>query len=578
MSDGRDRTADGSGLVLACILAALLALALLVWLWGAIAGVLFGSGSASLNGAQVARVLANLPRHLADPRLAWPSSARRSLPGAFGFYASLAMLLALVFLLGIAALRGRRHGQSPRRRERAATWARNAELSSLRSAPRWKQPRRGPAAPAVGRMALGWNGSRLLRAEERHALVVFGPPQSGKSAGLAVGALLEWEGPAIASSIKSDLLQATIARRRKLGRVFVFDPFSLSGEATNTWTPLRGATTFDGALEVAHRLASAGEVDQRSVESGDFWAVAAEQRLAPLLFAAACTGKGITAVVRWAYGQGGHELLDTLQNLIRAADSEAQRRDAQGAYDAAAAFAAQPERTRGSIEGTVQALLRVYRSTRVQRSAASSDITPAGLLGGNNTLYLVGDAKASRLLRPIFLGLLGELIDHAYGEANRNGGRLNTPLLLCLDELGNVAPVPNLAEIASTAPSHNIQLVSVFHDIAQSRARYGRHAETVINSHRARMLLPGLADLETLRYFSGLVGDQLVREKSRTTGPGYETRSENPARRPLAPPEQLRQLPDGHALLVYGRLPPAIIRLRMWFEDRRLRELAAADP
>jgi type IV secretion system protein VirD4 len=425
-------------------------------------------------------------------------------------------------------------------------------------------------------MALGWKGRHLLRAEERHALVVFGPPQSGKSAGLAVGALLEWEGPAIASSIKTDLLQATVARRRTLGRVFVFDPFGLGGEPTNTWSPLRGAATFDGALEVAHRLASAGEIDQRSVESGEFWTVAAEQRLAPLLYAAACTGRQVSALVRWAYGQGGHELLDTLQDLVRGAESEPRRQDAQAAYDAAAAFAAQPERTRGSIEGTVQALLRVYRSGRVQRSAASSDITPADCLEGNSTLYLVGDAKASRLLRPIFLALLGELIDHAYSEANLNGGRLQTPLLLCLDELGNVAPVPNLAEIASTAPSHNIQLVSVFHDIAQSRARYGRHAETVINSHRARMLLPGLADLDTLRYFSGLLGDQVVRDKTRTTGQGYQTHSESVGRRPLAPPEQLRQLPDGHALLVYGRLPPATIRLRMWFEDRRLRDLAAA--
>src|SRR5579871_4669592 len=126
----------------------------------------------------------------------------------------------------------------------------------------------------------------------------------------------------------------------------------------------------------------------------------------------------------------------------------------------------------------------------------------------------------------------------------------------CLDELGNVAPVPNLAEIASTAPSHNIQLVSVFHDIAQARSRYGRQAETVINSHRARMLLPGVADLDTLRYFSSLIGEHVANEETRTTGPGYQTRSQNPVRRPLAAPEQLRQLPDGHALLLYGRLPP----------------------
>lgn len=573
MPNGRERGPDRSGQLLPVALGVLLALAVFVGVWGATAGAVFGAGVPPLSSAVLAHVLTALPHHLADPRLAWPSSGRASLPGRFGFYASLLLLSTMVCLCAAVVMRWRGHGQAQRGAQEGAKWARRPDLAALRHSARWKSLRPRQVASAQGRMALGWSGRHLLRAEERHALVVFGPPQSGKSAGLAVGALLEWEGPAIASSIKTDLLQATIVRRRTLGRVFVFDPFGLSGEPTDTWTPLRGATSFDGALEVAHRLASAGEIDQRSVESGEFWTVAAEQRLAPLLYAAAGTGRGVAALVRWAYGQGGHELLDALQDLVRA-EPEVRRRDAQAAYDAAAAFAAQPERTRGSIEGTVQALLRVYRSGRVQRSAASSDITPADLLDGNNTLYVVGDAKASRLLRPIFLALLGELIDHAYSEANLSGGRLRTPLLLCLDELGNVAPVPNLAEIASTAPSHNIQLVSVFHDIAQSRVRYGRHAETVINSHRARMLLPGLADLETLRYFSGLVGDELARDQTRTTGPGYETRSENPARRPLAPPEQLRQLPDGHALLVYGRLPPATIRLRMWFEDRRLRKLA----
>jgi type IV secretion system protein VirD4 len=259
-------------------------------------------------------------------------------------------------------------------------------------------------------MALGWNGRQLLRAEERHALVVFGAPQSGKSAGLAVGALLEWDGPAIASSIKTDLLQATVARRRRLGRVFVFDPFGLGGESTNTWSPLRGATTFDGALEVVHRLASAGEIDHgpRGVLDGG-GRVAAPA----LLYAATCTGKAMPALVGGHTDEGVTSSSTRWRASSRSAVSEAQRHDGEAAYDAAAAFAAQPERTRGSIEGTVQALLRAYRWGRVQRSAASSDITPAGLLDGNTTLYFVGDTKASRLLRPIFLALLGELIDHA---------------------------------------------------------------------------------------------------------------------------------------------------------------------
>ena len=198
---------------------------------------------------------------------------------------------------------------------------------------------------------------------------------------------------------------------------------------------------------------------------------------------------------------------------------------------------------------------------------------PRHAAGRAHTLYLIGDAKASKLLRPIFLALLSEIVDRAYERATLAGGRLELPLLLCLDEAGNVAPLPNLAEIASTAPSHNIQLVSIFHDLAQARSRYGRQAETVVNSHRARMLLPGVADLDTLRYFSDLVGEEEVRETTRTTGAGSGggTRTSSRRRRPLLAAEALRQLPDRHALLLYGRLAPAEIALRMWFADRRLR-------
>ena len=39
------------------------------------------------------------------------------------------------------------------------------------------------------------------------------------------------------------------------------------------------------------------------------------------------------------------------------------------------------------------------------------------------------------------------------------------------------------------------------------------------------------------------------------------------------PLEALRQLKPGEAVLLYGHLPPARVRLRPWFADRRLRKL-----
>jgi type IV secretion system protein VirD4 len=556
------RTTGLSDAAMLALIGGMVALAGAVWLWGGLAGVMFGGGWPHVGAGQVPAVMVHLPARLSDPAAAWPRAARAQLPGATGFYAALPVLAALTAALVAGAARAGLLTWVGRG-SAGARWARAGELRALHGRAR------------TGRLALGRCYGRLLYAEQRHALVAFGPPQSGKSAGLAVPALLEWDGPAVASSIKTDLLASTVSRRRALGPVFVFDPFELSGTDGQTWSPLRGASSWDGALEVAWRLAAAGELDQRGVEGGDFWAIAAEQRLAPLLFTAACSDAGMAAVVRWAYGQGSRELYEALSQLTGSARDEAELEGAHAAYDAVRAFEAQADRTRSSIEATAQGLLRAYRFARVLQSARSSDITPDALLDERATLYLIGDAKASKLLRPIFLALLSEIVDRAYERATLAGGRLELPLLLCLDEAGNVAPLPNLAEIASTAPSHNIQLVSIFHDLAQARSRYGKQAETVVNSHRARMLLPGVADLDTLRYFSGLAGEEETRETTRTLDARGGSRTIGVRRRPLVAPEALRQLDPGHALLLYGRIPPARVRLRMWFEDRRLRRLAA---
>ncbi|HEY2440362.1 MAG TPA: type IV secretory system conjugative DNA transfer family protein [Solirubrobacteraceae bacterium] len=568
--NARHPTAVSDGAVLAIV-----ALAVTVeggiWLWGGVAGAVFGRGWPAVSSSGVLTVITHLPRALADPAQAWPRGARRLLPGTAGVYAALALVVAAATAVASLAVRMGLATRLARSRRGGARWASGSELRPLHGA----TPLRRSAGRVAGRLALGRYRGRLLYAEERHALVAFGPPQSGKSAGLAVPALLEWNGPAVASSIKTDLLACTLARRRALGPVFVFDPFELAGMAAQTWSPLLGARAWDGALEVAWRLAAAGELDQRGVEGGDFWAIAAEQRLAPLLFAAARAGLGMDAVVRWAYGQGSRELYETISQLTGTAGDERELEDAHAAYDAVRAFEAQADRTRSSIEATAQGLLRAYRFARVLRSARSCEISPDRLLDQRATLYLIGDAKASKLLRPIFLALLSEIVDRAYERATLAGGRLELPLLLCLDEAGNVAPLPNLAEIASTAPSHNIQLVSIFHDLAQARSRYGRQAETVVNSHRARMLLPGVADLDTLRYFSSLAGEEETPETTRTTGADGGSRTRGTRRRPLIAPEELRQLGSGQALLLYGRLAPAVVRLRMWFTDRRLRRLAA---
>jgi type IV secretion system protein VirD4 len=350
--------------------------------------------------------------------------------------------------------------------------------------------------------------------------------------------------------------------------VLVYDPFALWRGRSHTWSPLASSQTWNAALETAQRIATGGQTDTSTVKGGSFWSQAAEQRLAPLLHAARRSGRTMADLVSWVHGAGGADLDRLMHELVDRSRDPHERADAQHALDAHLAFQALAAETKGAIEGTAQILLSGYRSPTVVRSADGAQITGERLLAAANTVYLISDARRSKLLRPILIALLSELLDHAYETANTSPDRrLPHPLLVCLDELGNAVPLPNLAEIASTAASHNIQLISIFHDIAQARERYGQQALTAINNHRARMLLSGVADMETLRYFSELVGDEEVKDRSEPDAPIR--------RRPLAPADELRQIKPEHGLLIYGALRPAMLKLRLYFNDRRLRQLAA---
>src|SRR5436309_8754400 len=99
MSAGRrDAISDGAMLaVIGCVAVVLGTL----WLWGGLAGALFGSGWPRVGPGGLLGVLIRLPARLSDPARAWPPAARPQLPRAGGFYGALGLLLGVS---GAAAL------------------------------------------------------------------------------------------------------------------------------------------------------------------------------------------------------------------------------------------------------------------------------------------------------------------------------------------------------------------------------------------------------------------------------------------------------------------------------------------
>ena len=138
------------------------------------------------------------------------------------------------------------------------------------------------------------------------------------------------------------------------------------------------------------------------------------------------------------------------------------------------------------------------------------------------------------------------------------GGKgLDPPLLVVLDEAANVAPLAELDVLASTAAGHGVQLVTVWQDLAQLNARYGQKGSSVVNNHRAKLFLSGIADPGTLEHASQLAGEEDRRVRSRTVDHyGSTSTTDASAPRRLVPPDALRRLEPGTALLLYAHLPP----------------------
>ena len=398
-----------------------------------------------------------------------------------------------------------------------------------------------------------------LAAETAQSLVVIGPTQSGKTTCLAVPAILGWRGPVVAASVKSDLLRHTLGTRTRQGEVWCIDPTGCTGARVSTWSPLTACGQWREACRSASELCEAAKGEGTTAD-GEFWYATAAKLLAPLFVAAALDRRTMADVVRWVDTQ---EVAEVAGILERNAPPEV--------LNAAQATWCRDDRTRSSIYTTAETVLAPFVHPPVG-PASGGRFEPGHLLGGSHTLYLCAPAHDQRRLRGYFTALTQAVLSHAFARATQSGRPLDPPLLVVLDEAAHIAPVSELDGLAATCASHGIQIVTVWQDLAQVRARYGARAPTVLNNHRAKLFLPGIADPDTLEYASRLIGDEEACQPSVTRDPtGRRSTTSTTSPRRLLPPESLRCLERGRAVLVYGTLPPARLQLRPWWAQGRRR-------
>jgi hypothetical protein len=338
-------------------------------------------------------------------------------------------------------------------------------------------------------------------AGEEQAVLVLGPPRSGKTSTIVVPNLWTAPGAAVSTSTKPDVLQATVASRMSLGTCYVFDPTGSTRRPEGTvelcWSPLVGSETSDGAVAMARALVQAARPHAGGHPESQHWIDRAEALLAPLFFAAAAGGRNIADVCRWV-----------LSHDVREPEAILTALEAQTAKVSLSSVWRTEERERSGIFSTAAGILSVYRSQSALEPATRPNFDPHRFVASQDTLYVCAPGHAQDLLAPLVVALLDQIRSACY--AHRRVHPDSAPALFLLDEVANIAPLPALPQLASEGGSQGVVTLACLQDLSQARARWGSTADGFFSLFGTKVVFPGIADRWTLELISSLMGDEQV--------------------------------------------------------------------
>ncbi|MFO6453378.1 MULTISPECIES: type IV secretory system conjugative DNA transfer family protein [unclassified Aeromicrobium] len=420
-----------------------------------------------------------------------------------------------------------------------------------------------PAAASVG-YRLGRSRGHDVWASVEDSILVLGPPRSGKGLHVVINTILDAPGAVITTATRPDNVAATLMTRQERGPVAIFDPQRLAEglPAGLRWSPVRGCEDPLTAMIRAAGLASATGLATGGVESGGFWEGKTRTALQALLHAAALDDRTPRELFTWTLSPSSAS--DAVAILASHPDAAA------GWADSLESMIHADPRTRDSIWMGVSLALSCLADPRVLDAVTpgpGEHFDPTDFLTHDGTLYLLATGAGAGASWSLVAAFIEDLVETArHLAAASPGARLDPPLLLALDEIGNLSPLPSLPVLMAEGGGTGITTIPVLQSLSQARDKWGDHAAGAIwDASIVKVILGGSSSAADLRDLSSLIGER--DENSDTISVGdYGSRSmQRSIRRvPVLPPETIRTLPFGTALLLLRSAPPLVTELRPW--------------
>ncbi|MFD5065022.1 type IV secretory system conjugative DNA transfer family protein [Streptomyces sp. NPDC058394] len=525
-----------------------------VWLGGTTAAALTGAG---WNPPPFAlSTFSEFTAH--GPEKGWPGAS--PLAVYTGIVVAFAVLVTLAAAAGLALLRVQRRSSSGLAGAREL-----ATLTPAGIAGRARDLR--PSLKGIKDLPPDETGNLLgdlvpngpeLRSSFEDVELDLMAPRAGKSTGIAIPRVLRARGAVLLTSNKSDVYAVTRAARTEVGRVWTFDPQGIAHAPREMWWDmLADCASIEGARRLSgHFVASVNDDSSKK----DFWISAAQNTLTALFHAAAGGRRQVTDLLAWLADPADRTPIDILRDMNMHAFAEQLQGTVRGAVE-----------TRDGIYETarqcVSCLLDPEIVAWVTPQPDVPEFRPHDHVLTRDTLYLLskdGGGSAAGVVA----GIADSTLRAGVMAAERMGGRLDPPMTAVLDEAANVCRISDLPDLYSHLGSRGINVVTLLQSYRQGSRVWGEAGmDALWSAATIKLLGAGLDDADFVDKVSKLVGQQEVSTLSVSRSKDGTSRSTSYRLDPILPPDRIRALPKGTALLLATGIKPAMIRLRPWFKE-----------
>jgi len=338
----------------------------------------------------------------------------------------------------------------------------------------------------------GISGDAFSGAER--STLVLGPSRSGKTSCLIIPNLLMTEHGAVTTSTKNDVVRIIASARTDVAHL-LFDPSGTvpvpPGVSAVGFSPIKLASTWDGSLLVTRSLSDTQQT-MRSAHGDDHWTERSSALLAPLLHAAALNGTSLSKLARSVDERKGEASLEILRATYG---------DTHQSVALLSGILSTEQRELSGIWSNASGLLTGLRTDAAQAASRRPELDVDEFIKRRAQLHIVAPSRYQAITSPLIVGLIDQVVHHAYA-IHHEGHRL----LLALDELANVAPLPQLPSIISEGGGQGVTTLAALQDLSQPRRRWGVSGDSFLSLFPTAIIFPGIADRPTLDLLAGLGG------------------------------------------------------------------------